>query len=139
MFQITACRPFIVVLRMRHCFSLKKLFRSFGYAGSGLKAAFRSEQNFRFHTFAGLLTIIFAFCLKIAVYEWLVIILCIVGVIGFELVNTAIEKVCDRISAEKHPGIRYIKDVSAAAVLIVAAGAFIAGLLIFIPRLMQLI
>ena len=123
---------------MSRLFSFKKLFRGFGYAGSGLKAAFRSEQNFRFHTFAALLTIILAFFLRVAVGEWLIIIICIAGVMGFELINTAIEKVCDRISAERHPGIRYIKDVSAAAVLTVAAGAFIAGLVIFIPRLMQL-
>ncbi|MGJ7033308.1 diacylglycerol kinase [Niabella hirudinis] len=73
------------------------------------------------------------------VYEWLIIIICIVGVMGLELVNTAIEKVCDQVHAEKHPGIKYIKDVSAAAVLVVAAGAFVTGLVIFLPRLLKLI
>ncbi|WP_018631083.1 diacylglycerol kinase [Niabella aurantiaca] len=130
---------FVVVLSMGRLFSLKKLFRGFGYAGSGLKAAFRSEQNFRLHTFAALLAIVFAFFLGVTVCEWLIIIICIVGVMSFELINTAIEKICDQISPEKHPGIKYIKDVSAAAVLLVAAGAFIVALLIFIPRLMQLI
>lgn len=124
---------------MGRLFSLKKLLRGFGYAGSGLKAAFRSEQNFRVHTCVALLTILAAFFLRVAVYEWLIIIICIVGVMGFELINTAIEKVCDQVSAEKHPGIQYIKDVSAAAVLIVATGAFIIALVIFTPRLLKLI
>lgn len=118
-------------------FSLKKLLRSLGYAVNGLKAAFRTEQNFRLHTMAALLAVLLSFFLKISAYEWLIIILCIVGVMALELVNTSIEKICDRISPEKHPQIKYIKDAAAAAVLIVAAGAFIAGLVIFLPRLMK--
>ncbi|HEX7755348.1 MAG TPA: diacylglycerol kinase family protein [Niabella sp.] len=120
-------------------FSLKKLLRSLGYAVNGLKAAFRAEQNFRLHTMAALLAVLLSFFLKITAYEWLIIILCIVGVMALELVNTSIEKICDRISPEKHPQIKYIKDAAAAAVLIVAAGAFIAGLVIFLPRLMKLL
>ena len=120
-------------------FSLKKLLRSLGYAVNGLKAAFRTEQNFRLHTMAALLAVLLSFFLKITAYEWLIIILCIVGVMALELVNTSIEKICDRISPEKHPQIKYIKDAAAAAVLIVAAGAFIAGLVIFLPRLMKLL
>ncbi|SDD28005.1 diacylglycerol kinase [Niabella drilacis] len=139
MFQAVSFCTFIVVLSMGHLFSFKKLFRGFGYAGNGLKAAFRSEQNFRLHTFAALLTIALAFFLRVTVYEWLIIIICIAGVMGAELINTAIEKVCDQVSTEKHPGIQYIKDVSAAAVFIIAAGAFIAGVVIFIPRLLKLI
>ncbi|MBZ4190424.1 diacylglycerol kinase [Niabella beijingensis] len=118
-------------------FSVKKLVKGFGYAGSGLKAAFLSEQNFRVHVVAAVLVVLMGAVFDVHAFEWLILIICVVMVMGMELLNTAVEKLCDRIMPEKDPGIRYIKDVSAAAVLVVAIGAAAAGLIIFIPRLLQ--
>jgi len=36
-----------------------------------------------------------------------------------------------------HPGIKFIKDVSAAAVLLSAVAAFLTGAIIFIPKLLS--
>ena len=59
--------------------------------------------------------------------------------IGFvwvaELFNTAVEKLADLISTDHRPEIKFIKDVSAAAVLLSAAAAFITGAIIFLPKL----
>lgn len=129
-------RAFDVALDMSS-FSVKKLVKGFGYAGSGLKAALRSEQNFRVHAVAAILVVLMAVIFNVHAYEWLILIICMGMVMGMELLNTAVEKICDQIMPEKHPGIRYIKDVSAAAVLVVAIGAAAAGLIIFIPRLLQ--
>ena len=52
-----------------------------------------------------------------------------------ELFNTAIEKIMDFISKERHPEIKFIKDISAAAVLISAIVSLITGAIIFIPKL----
>jgi len=54
-------------------------------------------------------------------------------VLGFETMNTAVEKTVDRISLEQHPLSGQIKDLSAAAVLLVSAVAAIIGLMIFWP------
>ena len=60
--------------------------------------------------------------------------------IGFvwtaELFNTAVEKLADLFSKDHHPGIKFIKDVSAAAVLLSAATALITGAVIFLPKLL---
>ncbi|MCF3109358.1 diacylglycerol kinase family protein [Niabella sp. CC-SYL272] len=124
---------------MKRPFSLNKLLRSFGYAVRGIKTAFRFEQNFRIHAVATLLAVLLAFVFRITVYEWLVIILCISVVTGAELINTSIEKICDLVHPQTDSRVQYIKDISAAAVLLTAAGALIAGLLIFVPRLVALI
>lgn len=124
---------------MGRLFSLKKLIRSFGYAFSGLKAAFRAEQNFRIHVVAAFIVVLFAFVFRVTAYEWLIIILCISAVTGAELVNTSIEKICNLVHPQTDARVKQIKDISAAAVLLVAAGAFIVGLLIFIPRVINLI
>lgn len=52
-----------------------------------------------------------------------------------ELFNTAIEKVMDYIQTERQPAIRYIKDLSAGAVLVAALTALLVALFIFIPKL----
>jgi diacylglycerol kinase (ATP) len=54
-----------------------------------------------------------------------------------ELFNTAIEKLADEISKEFHPSVKFIKDVSAAAVLLSAIAAFITGSIIFLPKLLM--
>jgi diacylglycerol kinase len=53
-----------------------------------------------------------------------------------ELVNTAIEKLCDLVSPGFNPKVKFIKDVAAAAVLVSAIVAVVTALIIFIPRLL---
>jgi diacylglycerol kinase len=52
-----------------------------------------------------------------------------------EIFNTCIEKVMDFVSPEYHPKVKVIKDIAAAAGLIMAIVAVIAGGMIFIPKL----
>ena len=52
-----------------------------------------------------------------------------------EIFNTAIESMMDHLSPEKHPRVKYIKDLAAGAVLVAAITAIIAGLIIFIPKI----
>jgi diacylglycerol kinase len=54
-----------------------------------------------------------------------------------ELFNTAVEKLVDLVSKDFDPRIKFIKDVSAAAVLLSAIAALLTGAIIFIPKLLQ--
>lgn len=63
--------------------------------------------------------------------EWIVIILCIGVVIAAELFNTAIEKLVDLVSPERHPIAGQVKDIAAGAVLVCAVAAAIIGIIIF--------
>ena len=60
-------------------------------------------------------------------------------VLGLELLNTAVEHLCDTITKDFHPAIKIIKDASAAAVLIVAAGSVVTGIMIFLPKIINLL
>ena len=102
----------------------------------GLSAAARTEQNMRVHIAAAMLAILLGIFLKVTATEWLVIVWCIGAVVGMELVNTAVEKLCDFVSPEKRPEIKLVKDLSAAAVLVISLAALIAGLIIFVPRIL---
>lgn len=113
------------------------MLKSFGYAVKGLRAVVQSEQNFRIHLLSGGLAVLLGFGLGISGVEWGLIIACIVAVMGAETMNTAIEKLCDVVSPQYHEKIKMVKDLAAAAVLIVSIGALITGGIIFLPRIIH--
>ncbi|HLP37411.1 diacylglycerol kinase family protein [Lacibacter sp.] len=112
--------------------------RSFYYAFRGIVSVFRSEVNMRIHVVAAVLATVAGFYFKIAAGEWGIVVLCICSVIAMELINTAIEQLCNHVTAEQHPVIKKVKDIAAAAVLVTAVGSFVVALIIFLPKLISL-
>jgi diacylglycerol kinase len=51
------------------------------------------------------------------------------------MANTAIEKICNKITIEKDKDIKVIKDISAGFVLISALFSLVVGAIIFLPYL----
>jgi diacylglycerol kinase len=116
-----------------------RLIRSFGYAYEGLQHCYRKEMNFRIHVSCAILAIIAGVSLAISLTNWIIIIGCIGMVLALEMINTAIERLCDIVSLERKPQIKAVKDISAGAVLV---GAFISvciGLIVFLPKLLTLL
>ncbi len=112
--------------------------RSFYYAFKGIANALQIEFNIRIHVVAAVLVILAGFYFQIAAAEWVMIVLCICSVLAMELINTAIEQLCNHVTAEVHPAIKKIKDIAAAAVLVVAAGSLAVAFIIFLPKLISL-
>ena len=106
-------------------------FRSFKYAGRGITLAVR-ERNFRFHLCAAAFVIFFAARFyELSRGEWAVLLLTCGAVLSLEAVNTAIERLCDRVSTEQDSQIGAIKDIAAGAVLISAVIAAAVGVFLF--------
>ena len=82
---------------------------------------------------AAMAVIIAGIVLGITRNEWIMVVMCIGTVLAAELFNTAIEKLVDLVSPERHPVAGRVKDIAAGAVLICAVAAAIIGLIIFIP------
>jgi undecaprenol kinase len=115
---------------------MKRLLRSFGYAGEGVGYALRTQANLRIHLTVMVLVIIAGLWLQLTPIEWAILVVMISVVLSAELFNTALEATLDRVSREEHPLAKVGKDVAAGAVLISAIGAVIVGLLIFGPKLL---
>ena len=98
-----------------------------------------SEPNFRIHILSSVLVVVAGFFFGISTFEWLLVLLCTGFVIGMEMLNTAIEKLCDVVHREYHPGIRQTKDIAAGAVLASAIIAAICGAVIFGPKVYSII
>lgn len=115
-------------------FSVKKRLKSFTYAWKGIKGFVRCEHNVWIHLTVAVLTIIAGFIFEIQKMEWVAITICIGMVIAAEAFNTAIERLVNLVSPERHPIAGEVKDIAAGAVLICAIAAAIVGLIIFIPK-----
>ena len=117
-------------------FSLQKRLNSFRFAFSGLRLVFKTDHNVWLHFTATILVIAVAFFLKVSHTDAALLSLAIGLVWIAELFNSCIEKVMDFTSKESHPTIKWIKDVSAGAVLIAAITSFAIGCFVFIPKIM---
>ena len=113
----------------------KKLINSFKYAFAGLISSLKTEQNMRIHILAVILVIIAGFVLKISLIEWCICITLCGMVIFAELINTAIETTVDIAMPEINEKAKLAKDISAAAVLILAISSAIVGCIIFVPKI----
>ncbi len=113
----------------------------FGFknAFQGLRLAFKSERNFKIQIILFILVLAAGFYFKIQRVEWIAIILISSMVLSLELINSALEKLCDLYSIELNPKIKWIKDVSAAAVLISSLVSITVGLTIFLPKVLTMI
>ncbi|MEO6254679.1 MAG: diacylglycerol kinase family protein [Ferruginibacter sp.] len=112
-----------------------KLIRSLGYAWNGIQSCFASESNFRIHALLTIVVLILSMLFDISAIEWIAVGFCIAFVIAMEMLNTAIEKLCDVVHPGVHPGIKKVKDMAAGAVLISAIFSLITGLIIFLPKI----
>ena len=119
--------------------STKIKFGAFGPAFKGLGISLRTERNVQLHFLAVAFAVILGFLLDISPLEWLVILLFFGLVLSLELVNTAIEKLCDVVQPEKDNRIGVVKDTSAAAVLWSSIMALIGGIIIFIPKIIEVL
>lgn len=120
-------------------FAIRSRLKSFVFAFRGIFFAFKSGHNLWIQSLIGLLVILAGIWFDVNKTEWLILLICIGMVISAEIVNTAIEKMVDLISPDFNTKAGQIKDLAAGAVLVLSIAAAVIGLLIFIPRLMNLL
>lgn len=119
-------------------FSISKRFKSFEYAFNGLKILIREEHNSRIHILAAMAAVIAGLFFQLSAIEWVAIVLAIGWVIALEIINSAIENISDFVSPGQNEMIKKIKDLSAAGVLVGAITAVIIGLIVFVPKIMEI-
>ncbi len=119
-------------------FSIAKRLKSFTYAFNGFKILFKEEHNARIHAAIGILVLMLSIYFGLNINEWMAILFSIGLVFSAEIFNSAIENLCDFVSPQWNDKIKKVKDLSAAAVLLSAIIAVAIGLIIFIPKWIEL-
>ena len=118
----------------------RDVISSLEFALTGVFTAFKEEKNMRSHVLSAIAAIIAGLIFRISATEWLLLLLSIFLVIAFEIMNSAVENVVD-LASDYHFSMRAknAKDMAAGAVLVVSGFAVITGLIIFLPKLWDII
>ena len=119
-------------------FTLRKRLKSFKFAFNGIKLLITREHNAWIHCFAAVCVIVVGFAFNISTTEWISVIFAIGTVLAAEAVNSSIEAIADLVSPGYNEAIKRTKDLAAGAVLILAIAAAIVGLIIFVPKVMEI-
>jgi len=114
------------------------LLDSFRDAIVGIFTALREEKNMRIHFTLLLLLLFLSFYFRLDNLEWAVVLLAAGGVIGLEMLNSAIERAVDLVEPQFHPLAALSKRLAAGGVLVAALVAVVIGILIFWPKVLAL-
>lgn len=120
-------------------YGFKKLIASFKYAFAGIKEGYKAGQNILIMTILAILAISLGFIFKITKFEMIVILLLIGVIIPLELINTSIEATIDLHDGNKKSKYgKVAKDCAAGALTIASIMAFIIGIVIFVPYIIDI-
>ena len=120
-------------------FSVTTRIHSFGHALRGLRFLLQSQPNAWIHLLATVCIIAAGVFVRLAGFEWCLILLAMTVVWVTESFNTAVECLVDLVSPEIQPLAGRAKDVAAGAVLLGAIGASLVGVFVFLPHVLSLL
>jgi diacylglycerol kinase (ATP) len=95
---------------------MDRLLRATVNTWKGLVAATRSEEAFRQELVALVIAVPLAFLVAAETWKRLLLIAVVLLILIVELLNTAIEKLADRLTTDRDPQIGRVKDMGSAAV-----------------------
>jgi diacylglycerol kinase len=104
----------------------------------GLMSSFKGQSSYKAHFIAAIIVILAAFFLgNFDTIRWSIAILCIVLVIATEMLNTSIENLAKAITSTYDPKIGLALDIASGAVLFVAFGSVIIGIILFTESILK--
>ena len=115
----------------------KKRVHSFKYAFQGVATLFRETPNAIIHLIMAILAILLGIFFSISTTEWLAIIIVIGLVFAFEAINTSIETLSDFVCKQRNEAIKS-ERFGSCRVLVAAIAALAIGILIFLPKIIEL-
>ncbi len=114
-------------------------FQSLKNALNGIKEVVKTGRNIKIQIVFAILAIIMGIIFKINNIEALILVLTIFFVLIAEFINTAIEMLADLYTTEYNEKIKILKDIGAGAVTLSAASSIIVGIIMFLPKILNLI
>lgn len=114
-------------------FSWKQRAKSFRFAFHGVQSFFGSQHNAIIHAIATAAVFAAAIYYHVSGARLALLVISIALVWVAEIFNTAIEAICDFVHPGWHHRIKYIKDLAAAAVLVMAIAACVVAAIVFLP------
>ena len=99
-----------------------------------MQAAWEAESSLRLEAAAIVAVVVILAVLHASAVWWAIFTLLAAGILSAELVNTAIENMCDLFHPEVHARIKVVKDCGSAAVFVLNTAGLLILLLFFFSR-----
>ena len=119
-------------------FGFKRFLKSFKYSLEGLKYAYKNEQSMLVHLIVTIIAVTLGILFKISNFEWIITIFLLSVTASLELLNNAIEAVCDMVTLEYNKLAKIAKDTASASVFFTSMLGFVSGLIIYVPKFIEL-
>ena len=112
-----------------------RIYKAFLYSCAGFAFGLRTERAIKQEFALLVVGVPLALVVGSGAYERLALALSLAAVLCIEFLNTAIEKLCDHVTPDRHDAIKAIKDMASAACLCVQVGAGLIWLTVLAARL----
>lgn len=106
-------------------------YKSFLNSVHGVFWMLKSERNFQLEILGLIANLFLIVFLKLNPTDAALILIVSFAVLSSEILNTAVEKICDVIQPEFDERIKIIKDIAAGAVVLMAFAAICTGILVY--------
>ena len=126
-------------LNKKRDFSVKAIWNVIKYSMEGFIHFYRYERSAILHLVVALAIIIGSFSLDMKAVEWLFMIFILLVMMAIELLNTAIEAICDMVSPGYNRYVKIAKDTASAATFSISIALVAALLIIYVPKIMNLL
>ena len=106
---------------------------------NGVIYATTTQANIKKQLVIAVLVMVLSLFFDLTTAEFLCLVFSVMLVIIVEMVNTAIERTVDLVTKDYYELAKNAKDVAAGAVLIASMFSFVIGLIIFFPKIVDII
>lgn len=120
-------------------FSLTSFLNVMKYSTEGFIHFYRYERSAILHLIVAVVIILGSLSLDMKAVEWLFMIFILLTMLAIELLNTAIEAICDLVSPEYNKLVKIAKDSASAATCSISIALVIALAIIYIPKFVNLL
>lgn len=83
----------------------------------GFVYALKTEKNYKYYTMITFAALVINLITKVEFYCYIFQVVTSIGVFSCECVNTSIEHLCNKVTADRNQEIKLAKDIAAGAVL----------------------
>lgn len=120
-------------------YKAKRLLKKFKYAFQGIVHAIMGDTSFVTHFVTAVIVCILCFIFNLTTTEIMFVLSAIFFVLITELINTSIEESINLFTSEIKRGAMVAKDSAAGAVLLATIYSTLIGIIIFGPKIYELI
>lgn len=118
---------------------IKSLFKILGHSFDGLTYFFKYERSAIVYLLAAAFSIGAGIILQMHMMEWIVISFVLLSMLALELLNTAIEAICDLVCPEYNPLVKIAKDTGSAATGVLSILWVVVILVIYAPKVWEIV